>query len=492
MRRTLALLLALPSAGCAYFNSMWTAERHAKDARLSERRGQISEARSQWALAAAKAERVVIRHPRSRWADDALTLQAEGLARSGGCEEAAAAIARVRASVKNQALRERAELADAECALAASHPVQAAAALTLPLASKDDARRSRAEYFAGRAAALRLDHAAAVIHFERSKQPEALAARAHALLAAGRSAEAAAVLEALIAPQFETERADLLAQMASAGGAEVASASLDRLLARGKRILFQEQARLLIADADRRLAHADYDEAAARYRRAALVAPAATNEAGMASVGQQRVLIARAMQRSDLKPIEAELARLSAEPGVATAKPLLDLVRRAMRMGETPGASFRAAELARDSLGAPALAGQLFVEVAARDTASLYAPKALLAAIPMLPERRDSIAAILDTRYAASPYTHAFHGEPSVAYAAAEDSLARELGVQIVRSSPAPVGARFQRPVPGPRGPQLDEAQATPAAAARSAPRRPGDRPPPAPARDRPTAPERP
>jgi len=124
-----------------------------------------------------------------------------------------------------------------------------------------------------------------------------------------------------------------------------------------------------------------------------------------------------------------------------------------MQMGETPGAGFRAAELARDSLGAPALAGQLFLEVAARDTASLYAPKALVAAIPMLPERRDSIAAVLDTRYAASPYTRAFHGEPSVAYAAAEDSLARELGVEIARSSAAPVGARFALPVPGPRGP---------------------------------------
>jgi hypothetical protein len=389
---------------------------------------------------------VVIRHPRSRWADDALTLQAEGLARSGACDEAATAIARVRASVKDQALRERAELADAQCALAASRPVQAAAALTLPLASKDDDRRSRAEHFAGQAAAMRLDYVAAVSHFERSREPAALAARVHALLAAGRTAEAAAALEALIAPQFETERADLLAQMASEGGPEAASAALDRLLVRGKRILFQEQARLLIADADRRLAHADYDEATARYRRAALVAPAATNEAGVAAVGQQRVLIARATQRSDLKPIEAELTRLS-------AKPLLDLVRRAMQMSETPGAGFRVAELARDSLGAPALAGQLFLDVAAGDTASLYAPKALLAAIPMLPERRDSIAAVLDTRYAASPYTRAFHGEPSVAYAAAEDSLARDLGVEIARTSAAPVGARFELPVPGPRGP---------------------------------------
>src|SRR4026207_309365 len=87
----------------------------------------------------------------------------------------------------------------------------------------------------------------------------------------------------------------------------------------------------------------------------------------------------------------------------------------------------RAAERARSSLAAPTLAGALFLEVAGRDTASLYAPKALVAALPLLPEQHDSIVGLLNARYAASPYTRAFYGEPSVAYVAAEDSLAREL-----------------------------------------------------------------
>lgn len=493
--RALALLLVLSSSGCAYFNSMWTAEQYAKDARRFERRGQVSEARSKWALAAERAERVVIRHPRSRWADDALTLQAEGLARSGACEEAADVIARVRAGVADRALRERADLADAECALAANHPAQAEAALALPLASKDDTRRSRAAYLAGRTAALRLDYAAAVTHFERSREPAALSARARALLAAGRTTEAAAALETLTAPRFETERAELLSQLAAVGDHETASRALDRLLARGQRMPFQEQARLLIADADRRLAQGDDEEAAARYRRAALIAPVATTEAGMASVGVQRVLIARAQQPSDLKPIEAELARLSMESGGAagTARSLLDLVRQAMRVAETFGAGLRVAELTRDSLGAPALAGRLFLDLAARDTASLYTPKALLAAIQLLPDRRDSIVAVLDARYAASPYSRALHGEASVAYAAAEDSLARELGVQVARSTTAPVGARFELPVPGPRGPQLDELEhGRGAPGSRGA--RPVNPPPPAPvpARDRPAQPDRP
>ena len=35
MKRALPILLALTSAGCAYYNAMWSAERYAKDARAA-------------------------------------------------------------------------------------------------------------------------------------------------------------------------------------------------------------------------------------------------------------------------------------------------------------------------------------------------------------------------------------------------------------------------------------------------------------------------
>ncbi|MEX2156346.1 MAG: hypothetical protein WD773_05850 [Gemmatimonadales bacterium] len=251
-----------------------------------------------------------------------------------------------------------------------------------------------------------------------------------------------------------------------------------------------EQARLLIADGDRRLLRGDHDAAAARYGRAAAVAPAASSEAGIARVRAQRVLVARATHRNDLAPVITELTRMTAAEagGALGGQPLLELVQQAVDMPATPGARFRAAEIARDSLGAPALAGQLFLDAAAADSASLFAPKALVAALALLPDRRDSIAALLDTRYAASPYTRAFHGEASVAYAAAEDSLAREFGVQVARSTP-PAGARFDGPRTGPLGPWLDD---LPRAAVDAVPPlrqpRPADRPP----RDRPGVPERP
>lgn len=492
MKRVAVLLAILASGGCAYYNAMWSAERYAKDARRAERRGQLAEARSQWAQAAVKAERVAIKHPRSRWADDALTLQAEGLARSGACDEAGDVIKRVRENVYDRVLLERVALVDAECALSANKPVEAGAALGPALASKDDSRRSRAELLAGQTAALRLDYEAAVTHFERSRETAARPALARVLVAADRPADATRVIESLTGAEFSADRADLLVRLAATAGPEAASAALDRLLARGKRIPFQEQARLLITDADRRFASGAYEAAAERYRRAAAVSPPATAEEGLAALGTQRVLLVSARDREDVKPIEAELARLSLEPGAVWAKRLLDLVRLTTISAETPAAGFRAAEFARDSLNAPALAGTLFLGVAERDTGSLYAPKALVAAILMLPEQRDSIVAVLDTRYATSPYTRAFHGEPSVAYAAAEDSLARELGVLIARNVAPIAGRRTDLPLPGPRGPHLEDAEAARGAGRARAVNRPApaagrDRPPPTP-----TGPDRP
>jgi len=141
---------------------------------------------------------------------------------------------------------------------------------------------------------------------------------------------------------------------------------------------------------------------------------------------------------------------------------------------QTPGEAFRVAELARDSLRAPRLAGQLFLDLAAADSGSIFAPKALVAALPLLPDRRDSIVGVLDGAYAASPYTRALRGEASPAYAAAEDSLAHELGVQVAHVAP-PRAARTSAPSPltGPRGPWLDDVprRDAPPAAVRGRPR---------------------
>ena len=473
MRRAVCLAgLALTVCGCAYYNAMWKAERFAKEARRLEASGREPEARVQWGRAAVKAESVLVRHPRSRWADDALVLWGEGLARAGTCRVAAAPIAKALATVSDAGLHERAGLAAAQCALTTGKPGDAEQALADALASDDAHRRSRAEYLAGQGAASRFEFDVAVAHFRRSREPAALPARVRALLAASRAADAAALLDTVArggagSRLSEGEWVELLDGLAMAAGGDAASAALDRLLARA-RVPAAERARLLIADGDRRLGRGDLDGATARYRQAAAVA--LTGRAGVARVREQRVLAARATEPADLHPVIAELTRMSRPgggggegggggSGSPEARTLLDLVGRVVARPETPGGAFRVAELARDSLSAPRLAGQLFLNVAARDSASLFAPKALVAALALLPDRHDSILGVLDRVYAASPYTRALRGEASPAYAAAEDSLAHELGVQVARVTPAGAArSNATPPITGPRGPWLDDA----------------------------------
>jgi hypothetical protein len=350
LRLVAALALALVGAGCAYRNAMWSAERHAGEARRLEQRGQPSEARAEWTQAAAKARAVVTRHPRGPVADDALVLEAEALAHSGACQDAVEPIARVRESVTDGDDRERVDLAAAECALAAGRADEADAALGELLESKNAARRSRAEYWAGAAASLRLDWSAALLHFNRSHEPSA----------------------------------------------------------RGRGL-----------------------------------------------VAEQRVRIVQAGKRSDLTPVAVELARLlRVEHGTDEATHLLELLNQFTAASETPAGRFHAAELARDSLEANGLASQMFLAAAANDTASLYAPKALIAALLLRPEILDSVVGVLNTRYPTSPYTRAFHGEPSPAFTAAEDSLARELGLAATRRQVVPAALLFDPPSPGPRGPR--------------------------------------
>src|SRR5258705_13957741 len=99
----------------------------------------------------------------------------------------------------------------------------------------------------------------------------------------------------------------------------------------------------------------------------------------------------------------------------------------------------------------------MFLTFARARPASLFAPKALLAAAALAPDQRDSVVGLLQTAYASSPYTRALRGEPSPAYAAAEDSLARALGGGLER--PAAFSASLVAPpVPGPRGPPFDVA----------------------------------
>lgn len=485
-------LLALTLTGCAYYNAMWSAERLARDARRLEARGASAEARLNWGRAATKAESVLVRHPSSRWADDALVLQGEGLARSGACSAAARPLERALREVEEADLRERAALAAARCALDRNAPADLAARLLEPvLSSRDARRRSQAAYLAGQVALQRADPATAAERFSRSDLPAAAPARVSALAAAGRGPAAVATVDSVARrDDDETRWTDALAQVGATAGVETAADALDRLLARG-RLRAGARARLLIADGDRLRRARRFDRAAGRYTAAAKVAPDSA-EALVARVHALLGELAQAREPADLDSVANRLALLSAAAGEARLDEARGLAQRLAGVRGEDGsevAAFRAAELARDSLDAPALAATLFLRFAARSPGSLFAPKALIAAGQLEPERLDSVRTLLASRYAESPYTLAFGGVASPAFEALEDSLAVTLGVARAPAlaAAASVELRVAPPRTGPRGPELDPPPAiTAARPARSQPpgerrpqpaRRPGERP---------------
>jgi hypothetical protein len=102
---------------------------------------------------------------------------------------------------------------------------------------------------------------------------------------------------------------------------------------------------------------------------------------------------------------------------------VLPNILTAVENRQEPAGLFLAAELARDSLRTPGLAGGLFLEVARRVDDEALAPKAIVAAMEALPAARDSLRTVLATRYPASVYYRALLGDMGERYRIVEDSL---------------------------------------------------------------------
>ena len=490
-RALLVLAAALPGWGCVYYNAMWSADHFARQARQLDAHDRTTEASGYWSEAEAKAESVVARHPKSGWVDDALTLEGESLVRMGNCGGAAGPLGRVLAQSPDAALRERATLLMAECALAGGDPVAAAERLQPITTSADGSRRSRAAYLMGQAALTRGDALGATTWLARSREPDAQRARARALLAANHSDEAERLLDSLATGKIQAEQwGPLLDTVAARAGNAAASRTLTRLLPR-VRLGEGARGRLLLADGARWFAAGEVDSAAARFTMVAALVPDSV-EGMRAQLLLLRVRASRADSLPDVAALRADLARIARSNAAGAVQSevhaLDDLLRGVLVEEDSEPLEFRAAEYARDSLRAPRLAGRLFVRFARRHDASLFAPKALVAALPYAGDGRDSLLAVLDSTYGASPYTLALRGELSPAFQAAEDSLASALGLAPVEAAPASAG-RVALPTPGPRGPLLDppivtgaaqpepKLRAKPAARPGVRPERPLDRP---------------
>jgi hypothetical protein len=159
-----------------------------------------------------------------------------------------------------------------------------------------------------------------------------------------------------------------------------------------------------------------------------------TGDAGeRARLRLTRLDLARTASISELPPLAKELDARIARRGMVSgeAGQLREAVGRILAAGDSASAGaaqsdlrlFLAAETARDSLAAPALAASLFRTIVEGTPDSPYAPKAILAGTVLDPVWGESAVVLLEQRYAASPYVSILRGEEPYGYRELEDSL---------------------------------------------------------------------
>jgi hypothetical protein len=430
--RRLVLAALLLTGGCAYFNGMYNTKRQAAAARRAEREGRTFEANQFWNVVAVKAESVLIRHPTSKWVDEARLLRGTALARLRDCARAVVPLEQVLTTSRNPRLQEDAAAELGDCRLQQGDSRGAMAAYSRLLASRDKSRRDRALYEHGRALRLAGDPEAALAELSRTGHRHAAGERAAALAALGRVDEVDRLTDSLFAAaDTAAPWSDLLASLAQVDSAR-ARAVLDRLAAwedtppafRGA---------LLIEDG-KRLDRIDPARAEARYLQVEQIG-ADLPIGGLAHITRLRGMLARSRSTVELADIESDLSTMAETPGPhAPAALLLEGVVRRTRLAADsalPGTDrgdlrlFVAGELARDSLAAPLLSAALFARLAEEWPDSPFTPKALLNVLLLAPDRGDSVRAVLTGRYGASPYVAVLQEGPSEEFTALEDSLRR-------------------------------------------------------------------
>jgi tetratricopeptide (TPR) repeat protein len=439
-------------SGCVYYNGMYNANRLARSARKAEREGRTLDANNLWGQVATKAESVVVRHPRSKYADEAAVLRGLALARMGQCEQALGPLGRAAVIRGNSDLAEDALLAMGRCHVTLGNLAAGDAAFVQLLESKDSERRTEARYQHARAArqAGRYQETLSVLKGVRG--PRADAERLLALAGTGRTTEALMLADSLVSREDTTKLWDSLVVTLGRQDPAGASGLVDRLRRLPNRSP-EVQARWLVEDGER-LAPTDTARAAARFREAVEIG-AAGEAAVRASLGLVSLDLSRASQPADLPPVVEKLNRLTRKyPRTSMASGQLSatvagVLAASALTPETPQGDLRlflAAEAARDTLGAPRLANAMFHRIHEDWPWSPYAPKAILAAQQLDSTWTDSARVLLEERYQDSPYLVLIRGEATPAYRQLEDSLGAFAAKLPAPAQPSPGGRRAPPP----------------------------------------------
>lgn len=445
------ILVAGLLGGCVYYNGMYNANRLANSARKAEREGRTFEANNLWGQVATKAESVVVRHPRSKYAEEAAILRGLALARMGQCEQGLASLSRIAVARLSSDLTEDAWLATGRCHLTLGNVAAGDAAFAQVLDSKNAYRRREARFQRGQTLRRAGRYEEALSALEGVNEPRALPEQLLALAGAGRVPEAMALADSLVARGDTTQPWDSLVVALGQQDPSNASSLVDRLSRLPGRSA-ATQARRLLEDG-LRLVDSDTARAAARFRETVKIGGSG-EAAGRASLQLVRLALRGAIQPQDLSPSIKTLRVLAERNGtvLTEANQLSGTAAGVLAASDStaPGSPqgdlrlFLAAEAARDSLLAPRLAEGVFLRILSEWPDSPYAPKAVLAAQQLNPEWADSARALLQARYIDSPYLATIRGEENSAYRQLEDSL----GAYAAASSAA---ADRGRRVPGRR-----------------------------------------
>ena len=199
MRRLAPLLVFLLLGGCVYYNGMYNTKRLAGSARRAEREGRTFEANNLWGQVITRAESLVVRHPRSKYVDQALVFKGIALARLGQCPAAVTPLARASVLELEGEVAEEASLALGRCQMELGDAALAEHAFRRVAQSDDADRRREAELYFARALRLTGRPEEALAALEGLDDPKVPGERLLALAAADRSEQALALADSLLA-----------------------------------------------------------------------------------------------------------------------------------------------------------------------------------------------------------------------------------------------------------------------------------------------------
>jgi len=440
-RLVFAALIALVTGGCAYYNGMYNAKRLAGQAQKAERQGRNFEASNLWGQVSVKAETLLVRHPHSRWAEEARLLQGTAYSKLRDCERALPPLEAVMVAGRNPEFAERAAMLVGGCRLRIGDPIGASSAYARLLNSRDAERRDVALWAHGRSLRLAGEYEAAAAELAASRDPRAPGELAAALAAAGRVPEAVTIADSLLEPPDSTAPWEEI--LAAIGGVDRSAASALTSRVAASRGLPRSIRTLLLIDDAERIAGVDSAAAERRLLEADSIGagPAVTAEVVLARArlqlrGETRIpqLRRHAQALTDYSEFGAALAptmlRLAA--AITRSTDLADSVVPGAPLGDMK--LFLAAEMARDSAEAPGFARLLFLRIPAEWPDSPYGAKALMAVMSIDPVASDSLAEVLVRRFASNPYVLVAGGGDGREIVALEDSLRR---FALVLSRPA-------------------------------------------------------